>query len=57
MAIDLRTFPESDGDWSESNWEDFLKFLVEHKVVSYKEIASALLSSLNPPQVGTAVAR
>jgi len=34
MAINLDTFPESDGDWSESNWEDFLKFLVEHKIVS-----------------------
>src|SRR5690554_4091788 len=56
MAINLDTFPESDGDWSESNWEDFLKFLVEHKIVSYKEIASALLSALNPPQVGTGVA-
>lgn len=54
--IDKTNFPEKDSDWSEVNWESFLKYLVESKITTYKEIASALLSSLNPPQVGTGVA-
>ncbi len=56
MNIDISDFPESDGDWTEENWEQFLKHLTEEGIVSYKEIASALLSALNPPQVGTGVA-
>ena len=56
MNIDISKFPESDEEWSEKNWEDFLKHLTQRGIVTYKEIASALLSALNPPQVGTGIA-
>lgn len=54
--IEVDIFPESDRDWGEGDWENFLKYLVELEIVTYKEIASSLLSAINPPQVGTGVA-
>jgi len=56
LKLSFTVFPKSDATWTEENWEQFLKYLTEEGIVSYKEIASALLSALNPPQVGTGVA-
>ncbi len=54
--IDLTQFPKSDRDWTEEQWHDLLIYLNEQGLASYKDIASSVLSALNPPQVGTAIA-
>ncbi|WP_076669879.1 HNH endonuclease [Lactiplantibacillus plantarum] len=52
----FQSFPNSDKDWSENDWKKLLEYLVKNKLVSWKDIASALLGQLNPPQVGTSIA-
>lgn len=54
--IDLSKFPSDDKEWSEEQWHELLVFLKENDLVSYKDMASQVLSALNPPQVGTQVA-
>lgn len=54
--INLKNLPTKDSEWSEEDWHNFLIYLTESGLVTYKEICSAVLSALNPPQVGTAVA-
>ena len=54
--IDLSEFPSKDSDWTEDQWHDLLIYLNEQGLASYKDMASSVLSALNPPQVGTAVA-
>ena len=49
-------FPENDFDWSEKHWEEFLQYLVDSGLVSFKEITALVLGHLNPSQVGTSVA-
>ena len=59
MATDYETiqsFPESDRDWTDSQWKYLLDYLVDNGLVTYKEIASLVLGHLNPSQVGTSVA-
>ena len=53
---DSPVFPEKDKDWSEDDWKNFMQKLVDSGIVSQKEIASTVLGTLNPPQVGTGVA-
>ena len=52
----LDNLPAKDSDWTEDDWKSFLDYLTQTGLVSYKEICSAVLSALNPPQVGTAIA-
>ena len=52
----LDKLPAKDSDWSEEDWKSFIDYLAGTGLVSYKEICSAVLSALNPPQVGTAIA-
>ena len=54
--IDISSFPTNDSEWSEEQWHDMLIYLNEQGLASYKDMASTVLSALNPPQVGTAVA-
>ena len=54
--IDISSFPANDSEWSEEQWHDMLIYLNEQGLASYKDMASTVLSALNPPQVGTAVA-
>jgi len=54
--IDISSFPENDSEWSEEQWHDMLIYLNEQGLASYKDMVSTVLSALNPPQVGTAVA-
>lgn len=56
MISSSNNWPEKDSDWTEDDWLSFIHFIKESGIVSYKEIASATLSALNPPQVGTAIA-
>lgn len=46
-------YPQLDSEWTENDWSSFIAELVESGVVTYKDIASATLMQLNPPQVGT----
>jgi hypothetical protein len=43
-------------EWSEQEWKGFVAELVNDGLVSWEDIAVAVLAELNPPQVGTAVA-
>lgn len=54
--IDIGKTPKNDRDWTEQNWHDLIIHLNEIGVASYKDMASSILSALNPPQVGTAIA-
>lgn len=54
--IDLSNFPDKDSDWTEEDWFNFLIYLKENGITSYKEMAASVLGALNPPQVGTQVA-
>lgn len=52
----IKSFPEHDREWSDSQWERLIDYLVSNKLVTYREIASLVLGHLNPSQVGTSVA-
>lgn len=52
----FETFPESDRNWSEKNWECMIDYLVELGIIKYSEVASLALGHLNPSQVGTSIA-
>ncbi len=45
-----------DREWSEDQWLDLVQYLVDHGLVTWQEVAAAVLGELNPPQVGTAIA-
>lgn len=52
----IKSFPESDREWTEEQWKYMLDYLVDIGMVKYSEIASLVLGHLNPSQVGTSVA-
>ena len=52
----LNSFPSNDEDWSEKDWKKLLKHLINNNIVSYKEVTSSILGSINPSQVGTSIA-
>ena len=52
----IKSFPESDRDWTEEHWKYMLDYLVDIGMVKYSEVASLVLGHLNPSQVGTSVA-
>ena len=54
--IDISQLPDSDTDWSEEDWLGLIIYLKESGLASYKEMASQVLSAMNPPQVGTQIA-
>lgn len=45
-----------DREWTEDEWQALVLSLVKEGIVKWHEIASTLLGTLNPPQVGTAIA-
>lgn len=49
-------YPKSGEDWTEDDWHSLLGTLISQGVVSWKEIAGAVLGSINPSQVGTSIA-
>jgi transcriptional regulator with XRE-family HTH domain len=51
-----RETPEDDSGWSARHWKDFLEWLVESGLVTYKDVAALTLGHLNPSQVGTSIA-
>lgn len=52
----IKSFPQSDRDWTEDEWKYLVEYLVDNGFVKYREIASLLLGHLNPSQVGTSIA-
>lgn len=52
----IKSFPETDRDWTEEQWKYMIDYLVDSGMVKYEEIASLVLGHLNPSQVGTSVA-
>ncbi len=45
-----------DRAWTEVEWENFLKALIQNELFSWKDITTLVLGQLNPPQVGTSLA-
>ncbi len=45
-----------DRNWSEEQWQDLLKKLIETGVGGWKEVTALVLGHLNPSQVGTSLA-
>ena len=39
----IRSFPESDREWTEEQWKYLLDYLVQSGMVKYQEIASLVL--------------
>ena len=54
--IDTLNFPSSDRKWKEHDWEKLIKFLIQEKLFTYRELAALALGQLNPSQVGTSIA-
>jgi len=52
----FNSFPINDSEWTQDDWKALITFLVDKKLVNYKDIASLLLGHLNPSQVGTSIA-
>jgi|GEM_PF-649975 len=52
----LQEAPDEDNRWGELDWKAMLDWLVQSKLLSYKEIAALTLGHLNPSQVGTSIA-
>lgn len=49
-------FPSQDSAWEEIHWKQMLEYLIDKGLVSYKDVTSSILGSLNPSQVGTSIA-
>jgi len=49
-------FPESDGDWTDDNWQRLVQLLVDEGILTWAQLASLVLGHLNPSQVGTSIA-
>ena len=56
LSLFFESFPENDRDWSDQQWKALLDFLIETRLVNFKEIAALVLGHLNPSQVGTSIA-
>ncbi len=52
----LNTHPSHSDSNSEAYWKDLLQHLVDHGILTWKEITTVVLGALNPPQVGTSIA-
>lgn len=50
------TFQGPDETWDEARWQGFVGSLVEDGILTWEEVAIAVLGELNPPQVGTSLA-
>lgn len=42
--------------WSQEAWRSLVGTLVDHKILSWEEVATVVLGEINPPQVGTSLA-
>jgi hypothetical protein len=49
-------FQKPDETWDEERWRDLIAAIVDDGVLSWEEVAVAVLGELNPPQVGTSQA-
>ena len=45
-----------DAEWTEEDWYGLMCWLINAKLVSWKEVTSLVLGHLNPSQVGTSIA-
>lgn len=52
----FRELPDRDADWTEEQWRSLLDTLVSEKLLTWREVTSLALGSLNPSQVGTSIA-
>jgi hypothetical protein len=49
-------FQVPDETWDSQRWQEFVASLVDDGILSWEEVAVAVLGELNPPQVGTSQA-
>jgi len=52
----FREFPTSDAEWTEQQWRGLLDTLIAEEIITWREVTSLALGSLNPSQVGTSLA-
>lgn len=45
-----------DAEWTEGDWAGLMRWLIDAKLVTWKEVTSLVLGHLNPSQVGTSIA-
>jgi hypothetical protein len=60
MTIDVaqhnQGYPVNGADWTEEHWHGLLEQLISQGIVSWREVTSTMLGSINPSQVGTSIA-
>ena len=50
-------FPADGADWTEQHWHTLLEQLIAQGIVSWREVTSTVLGSINPSQVGTSMTK
>ena len=50
------SLPADDSKWTQEDWKAVIDYLVQSRLLTYKEIAALTLGHLNPSQVGTSIA-
>lgn len=56
MDNPFRKFPEKDSEWAEEHWMALIRWFLDSKLLTPKELAALMLGHLNPSQVGTSIA-
>jgi 5-methylcytosine-specific restriction endonuclease McrA len=51
----MSNYPESDEDWNEDDWHNFIQDLIDRGLFNWEEVGGSVLSRLNTPQVGTSM--
>lgn len=49
-------YPTAGADWTDEDWQRLLQTLISDGIVSWREVTSTVLGSINPSQVGTSIA-
>lgn len=55
-ASESAGYPTDGAAWSEDHWHHLLQVLIDQGIVSWREVTSTVLGSMNPSQVGTSIA-
>lgn len=55
-AAENLVYPEEGANWTEEHWHALLDELIGQGILSWREVTSTMLGSINPSQVGTSIA-
>lgn len=56
MSGSIKKYPINGADWTEKHWHALLEELISEGVLTWREVTSSMLGSINPSQVGTSIA-